>query len=289
MKKIGRSLVAAFVVLTTIGAAGVAAAASAPAATSAPASTSTSTATWSSLEQAALQATAGYRDTGPLTVVGTPSAAISSTVATPSGELSVAQRSLVATNATGTVDMVLALLGGSQLVVNEVGQTSSEPGAALVLRPGTSQIAGAYPLTKTSTATTTAAGPAHTIRTVDALAHDGALRHRPAHLDTTGGCYPAPSYPVVVTTGFGPLIDGLGGVRCLQYETMGLIVSVYHLGTREGTPNSGSGGGYYLGVNAYAFCYHITGWHAFRTTQLWSVNGVLQGGATSSYNTLHCT
>ena len=122
-----------------------------------PASASSATApNWPTLDQTGLAAAGTYRDEGALTVVGSPSPVSQSTVTTASGVISVAQRTVVADDTSGTVLLNLTLLGGRQLVVTELSPGAGFAGATLVLEPGTSTVAGTYPRPgNDGTATTT--------------------------------------------------------------------------------------------------------------------------------------
>lgn len=244
---------------------------------------------WTALEQAALSATQGYRAAGPVTAATSPSPAVESTVATASGPITVAERTVVATEGSATLVLGLSLLGGSQLVVSESSATGSGSDAVLVLDPGSSSVAGAVPVATTRAAATSAVRHGRSrITTVDAVrTWRDPSAGRPAET-TTGGCAPYPYDPVVVTSIFGPLVDADGVVACNDNETLAEIVSVYQGGTHEGTTNQGTDYGDYLSVNSYAECYPISGTHQFHTAELYSVNGVYQGGATSGNNGLHC-
>lgn len=289
MKNLVRPIVAAIAAMATmtvVGAAGP---------TAAQASTSLLSTSWSSYDQDALSAAATYRGDGTLTMTSTPSAVTDAPAAASStGQIAVSQQTVTASDGSGTVLLVLALLGGTQLVVNEIGQSSGGSGAALVLQAGTSSIAGAYPLTQPSTTATTTARVTARRAVHEAHAVDTGTRHHGGHharrgpVLATSNCWPEPYAPVVISSIFGPLIDGLGVVACNVFATMSLIVSVFRGGTRVGTVMGGTGGGTWLGINAYAVCTHISGSHLFHTAQLWAVNGVYQGGATSPNAWLHC-
>ena len=209
------------------------------------------------------------------------------TASTDTGPVSVAQQTMVAANGTGQVVLVLALLGGKQLLVNELSESAGGQSAVLVLQPGTSQVGEAYALPAPTVGGTAATVHGNGAHVVDDVLGSGGRHHR-AHLDVTGGCYPAPYAPVVISSTFGPLVDGLGVVRCATGETISIISSVFRGGTRVGTVSGGSGGGTWYGVNAYAPCNYNGSYNSFRTAQLWSVNGNYQGGATSTYSTLQC-
>jgi hypothetical protein len=250
---------------------------------------STTGSQWGQLQDAALAATANYRGDGPLHATEPPTPVSSSTIT--GTTITLQQRTLVTADSSGTVVLQLSLLGGQQLVVDEVAATAAFAGAALVLRPGSDAIAGAYPIPGGGvTRTTSAKRRRHTSEpiTVDTL-------HLPttesgARLDATGGCGPAPQLPRVITSTFGPLVQGLGIIECVQSETLSIIVGLYrgfftHVGATSGT----SGYSSYLGHDAYAPCSYISGTHDFRTSQLWSVNGNYQGGSTSGESALHCT
>ncbi|HVX20247.1 MAG TPA: hypothetical protein VHB02_02755 [Acidimicrobiales bacterium] len=250
---------------------------------------------WSTFRQSALAAVSTYRGSGAVTIVETPSSVSTSTVTTADGVISVAQQSFVATDDAGTVDVNVTLLGGRQLVVSEVDPGANYRGAALVLRPGTSSISGAYALPGTGHA----AADATTASLVRPIHHrhggivaSGAVAHNSrgatARLVTIGGCRATPAAPTVIGSTFGPLIDGAGVIRCSIGESLAQIVSIYEGGTHVGSTATGSGAGTLLIVNSYAPCTTIGGTNSFHTAELWSVNGTLQGGATSSSANLQC-
>lgn len=283
MKKFVRSFVAAIISVSVLSVVAI------TGSSSALASTVSATSAWTGYDQTALGAASAYGGLGTISMTTSPSEVTLTNATTPSGQIPVAQETIVASSSSGTVVLVVALLGGTQLVVNVLSESTGGQGTALVLQPGTSSVIGTYPLSApTVTATTAATRAVHEAHTADAVVRRaGAHRHH-ARLETTGGCYPAPYAPVVISSTFGPLIDGLGVIRCLYAETLSLIVAIYKGFTRQGTQSGGSGGGTWYGINAYAVCSHISGTHTFRTSQLWAVNGVLQGGATSSNAALHC-
>ncbi|HVX22483.1 MAG TPA: hypothetical protein VHB02_14115 [Acidimicrobiales bacterium] len=251
---------------------------------------------WSTLRQSAMTAVGAYRGNGALAITEAPSPVSTSTVTTADGVISVAQQSFVATDAAGTVDVNVTLLGGRQLVVHEVDPTADYRGEALVLRPGTASVSGSYALPGTGRAATTQATTAGLVRTTGGHRHggvpaSGAVSHghgMNARLVTIGGCGANPSAPVVIGSTFGPLIDGEGVISCFLNESLAEIVSDYEGSTHVGNTNSGTGSGTWLGVNSYAACTIIGGTNSFHTAELWSVNGIFQGGATSSSSALHC-
>lgn len=282
MKMFARPFVAAFVSLAAVTlVTGVGT-------QSALASSSASAGTWPSLDQTALKAAAASEGAGTLSMVGTPSAVTSTTTSTDTGPISVAQQTVVASNGTGEVVLVLALLGGKQLLVNELSETAGSQNAVLALRPGTSQIAGTYPLPAPSTAATAAHVHGHGARTVDDVLGTGGHHRGAAHLDVTGGCYSQPYEPTVISSTFGPLVDGLGVVRCYTGESISIIASVFRGGTRVGTVAGGSGSGTWYGVNAYAPCNYNGNYYGFHTAELWSINGNYEGGVTSGTSSLQC-
>jgi hypothetical protein len=75
----------------------------------------------------------------------------------------------------------------------------------------------------------------------------------------------------------------------LTGESLAEIVSLYEGSTHVGTTASNTDSGTFLGVNSYDGCTVITGTHSFHTAELWSVNGTVQGGATSINSNLHCS
>lgn len=243
---------------------------------------------WSVLEAEALTATAEYvgdsiHATGPLTPV------ISSAI--PTDSLTIQQRTLVAADSSTTYVLQLSLLNNEQLLIDELDPSASWTGAVLVLRPGTAAIASAYPVSAGSVTGISSrrrqAGASAPV-VLDTLSHSSP--NAPARLDTIGGCGAAPQLPKVVTTIFGRLIKGLGIIQCTTTETLAIIVGLYRgFFTHVGTTMGGTAVSSYLGVNAYAVCNHISGTHTFRTSQLWSVNGSSQGGASSGEAALHCT
>ena len=257
---------------------------------------------WPTLRQSALAAVSAYRGDGAVTVTETPSPVSTSTVTTADGVISVAQQSFVAADGSGAVDVNVTLLGGRQLVVNEANPAANYQGEALVLRPGSSSVAGAYALPGAKRASTADATTASLVRTIGhhligqhhggVVASTAVANHRSgaiARLVTIGGCYADPSAPVVIGSTFGPLIDGEGVISCSIAEALAQIVSDYQGSTHVGTTNSGTDSGKWLGVNSYAPCTTIGGTNSFHTAELWSVNGSLQGGATSPNANLHCT
>jgi hypothetical protein len=186
----------------------------------------------------------------------------------------------------------MALLGGTQLVVNEMSPAASYRGETLVLQPGSSTIVGTYPLRgATRSDATTATDRSHrSVDASDAVLHNTRGGGRAiARLVTIGGCYADPQAPTVIGSTFGPLIQGEGIITCLTSESLSEIVSLYRGSTHVGTTATGSGGGTFLGVNSYDGCTVITGTHSFHTAELWSVNGTVQGGATSVSSNLRCS
>jgi hypothetical protein len=249
---------------------------------------------WSVLQQDALQATAAYRGDGALHATGTAGTVVDSSVATPSGSVSVAQRTLVATDNSGSVVLQLVLLGGAQELVTEASPTAGYQGATLVLAPGSSSVAASYPQPGVASPAATTAWHPRARRTVttDAVVRSLQEPSRPgsAHLDVTGGCYPAPQNPIVVTTVFGPLVQGEGAIVCYATETLSLIVSIYRgFLTRVGNTSGGTSYANYFAYSTYDACSHISGTHDFRTAEIWGVNGVDEGGSTSDESALHCT
>ena len=254
--------------------------------------TGASPSSWSTAEQTALGAAAGFRGDGPLAVVGAFSSITTSVVTTASGAVTVAQRSVVATDGSGVVVVNLTVLGGRQLVVTERSPSAGYSGETLVLGPGTSTVTGRYPLQGTTATALTSDGQRGRglhggIVATDAVAHPSD-RRPVARLVTIGGCGPRPQIPGVIGSTFGPLIDGEGIVTCSTGESLAEIVSDYEGSTHVGNTATGTGGGTHLGINAYAACTIVTATHSFHTAELYSVNGIVQGGATSSSANLHC-
>ena len=87
---------------------------------------------------------------------------------------------------------------------------------------------------------------------------------------------------------YGYLIQGAGVIECYNSETLSIIASLYEGSTHVGTSAGGSGSGTIYSINAYAYCNRISGTNGFHTAQIWSVNGNLQGGATSGTSYLNC-
>jgi hypothetical protein len=256
---------------------------------------SAATANWSTLEQTGLGAASTYRGDGALTAVGSPSPVSDSTVTTASGVISVAQRTVVADDTSGTVLLNLTLLGGRQLVVTELSPGAGFAGATLVLEPGTSTVVGTYPRPgNDGTATTTgAARGSNTVKASTAtLRQTLSSAHRSRRpvdrLVTIGGCAPYPAAPGVIGSTFGPLVQGEGVIECGTTETLSQVVSDYRGGTHVGSTATGSDRSTVLDVNAYYGCTVIGGTNGFHTAELWSVHGTLQGGATSGTANLHC-
>ncbi len=261
-----------------------------------PASASSATTSWPTLDQTGLAAASTYRGDGALTAVGSPSPVSDSTVTTASGVISVAQRTVVADDTSGTVLVNLTLLGGRQLVVTELSPGADFAGATLVLEPGTSTVAGTYPRPgNDGTATTTGAvrhgstavpASTATLREVSSPGHRS--RHGIDRLVTIGGCVPDPAPPDVIGSTFGPLVQGEGVIDCLVTETLAEIVADYRGNTHVGNTATGSDRGNWLGVDAYYGCSVISGTNGFETDELWAVNGTVEGGAQSSPANLHC-
>lgn len=256
------------------------------------------TVSWSTLDQTGLAAASAYRGDGALAVVGSPSPVSDSTVTTASGVVSVAQRTVVADDTSGTVLVNLTLLGGRQLVVTERSPAADFAGATLVLEPSTSTVAGIYPQPAIAgaAANTTTGAARHgstavpvstaTLRQVSSAAHRS--RHGVDRLVTIGGCGPYPAPPGVIGSTFGPLVQGEGVISCGTTETLAQVVSDYRGNTHVGNSATGSDRGTWLGITAYDGCSVISGTNGFHTAELWSVNGVVQGGATSGTASLHC-
>lgn len=234
------------------------------------------TPSWSSLRQSAYQAVASYQGTAsPLVIQGHPSSISDSSATTDSdGVISVEQETVVTSNAQGGTEILgLNLLGGRQLVVDVYGPTSGSGGEILVLQPGSPEIAGSYPLYAG-----TSASSANTAR------HRGGRSQ--IRLVTIGGCSGFAYPPGVIGSTFGPLVQGDGTISCLTGESLAALVSLYVGSTHVGTTAGGTDIGTYLSVNSYFGCH--SGSATFHTAELWSVNGSLQGGTTSSPSSLQC-
>lgn len=262
--------------------------------TALPASASQSSPNWLDLQQTALTVVGQYRGHGPVGMVGQPSSPSSSSMTTPSGVVSVTQEFIEASDQAGTVVVQVVLLGGQQLVVSEMNPEQGYEGATLVLQPGSSAIAGVYPLHGQASGTSDSDATVHrsirrsrgAVQAIDATSSSSG--HRVDRLVTIGGCHPAPQAPGVISSMYGYLIQGEGVIECYNSETLSLIVSIYEGSTHVGTTAGGSGSGIIYGLDAYAYCNVISGTNSFHTAQLWSVNGNLQGGATSGSSNLHC-
>ena len=258
------------------------------------ASASPTAASWSTLDRTGLAAASAYRGDGPLTAVGNPSPVSDSFVITASGTVSVAQRTVVAVDTSGTVLLNLTLLGSRQLIVTELSSGSSYSGAVLVLEPDSSTVEGVYPRPSTTEAPATtsvhraAVGRASVATLREPSSSGPRSRGGVDRLVTIGGCFPNPQTPGVIGSTFGPLVMGEGIISCGTPETLSQIVSIYRSGTQVGGSGSGSNSSNYLAVNAYYGCTVIGGTNPFVTAELWSVNGVVQGGRTSGTGNLHC-
>jgi hypothetical protein len=235
------------------------------------------TAAWPGLEAQALHAVAMYLGSGPVGSTGSPTGIASSTVTTGTGQtISVQQQTVPATDSAGNLVVGLSLLGGQQLVVTEQDPTGAQPGATLVLSPGSVQVAQ--------------------VRTLPRLVRrtaSGTILRADDSGSGAGGCggYPAP--PGVVNSVFGPLIMGPGVVACYYSpESIGVFAQIYEnpWGNSRAVGNAGGGSTYgtFLVENSYAPCY-AAGYNTyFITAELWSLNGNLAGGATSSVASLNC-
>ncbi len=289
MKRCIGPLLAAFLPIVGVGAIAVAPM-TASAATTA---TSSGTPSWSSLEQTALGVASGARGDGPLAEIGSPSSVAQSTIPTASGPVSLSQQTVVATDRSGVVVLDLALLGGRQLVVSEMSPAANDQGETLVLAPGTSTVTGTYRLSGASQATaeTAALRTASHRRGSSIVASDGVLHrggHHVATLTAAGGCFPAPQSPGVISSIYGPLIQGEGIIDCTSSaETLAQIIGLY-MGSTQLNNAGGATYGSYLAINVYSPCYSSSA-HSFQTAELWSVNGVLQSGANSGWSSLNCT
>ena len=291
MKRYTGPLLAALLPIVGVGALAVA-----PATTSAAASAGTSTSSgapnWSSLEQTALGVTATARGDGALDEAGSPTAVAESTIPTSSGSVSLAQQTVVATDQSGVVVVDLALLGGRQLVVSEVSPAANDQGETLVLAPGTSTVTGTYRLAGASQATAQTAALRTASRGGTRIVASNAVVHRGgrhvATLTAAGGCFAAPQSPGVISSVYGPLIQGEGIIDCTSSaETLAEIIGLYMSSTQLNNAG-GATYGSYLALNTYSPCYSSSG-HWFQTAELWSINGTLQGGSDSGWSALNCT
>lgn len=238
---------------------------------------------WSQLQSDALTAAANYLGVGSLDATAPLTPVATSTI--PGITVTVQQRTLVAADSSSTIVLGLSYLGDEQLVVDVMDATAGFQGATLVLRPGSDSVTGTYALPGATSATSSVR---HGRRPHGGIALDSFTG---AHSTLVGtGCTALPQHPTAITSTFGPLIKGVGVISCVLTESLAIIVGLYrgvftHVGTTSGTTISSS----YVTQGAYAQCIHISGTHNFRTSQLWSVNGNFQGGATSSEAALHCT
>jgi hypothetical protein len=224
-------------------------------------SASVATATWASYVATGLAVSAAARGDGPLTLRAPGSPVVDSTVDAPDGPVAIAQQTLVAADRSGEVVVSLTVLGGAQLVVDEMSPSAGFAGKVIVLEPGSSTVAGTYP--QPAGVVAPAAG-------------------------TTHGCRGYPQAPVVIGSGFGPLIEGHGVVGCTTTASINLIVSLYKSGTHVGTTAAGSSTTTYYVVTSYAPCTAISGTHPFQTDQLWDTPGSGVNGNTSSTANLKC-
>ena len=241
--------------------------------------------TWPSLEHTALVVAAAQRGDGSLVPNGAATAVVRSSVTTAEGPVGVAQRTVVAVDGSGPVVVQLSLLGGSQLVVDEQSPTDVSGGAVLVLRPGSDHVVGTYPIDRPTAATPVDVSG----RVVEAV--ETAPLHPPhprRRLVTAGGCYGSPQTPLVIGSTFGPLVQGEGIVSCSLSESLSVIAALYSGSSQLGTAAGGSATGYYLAVDVYYGCSLTTGTRSFHTAELWAVDNVLEGGATSGSANLHC-
>ncbi|HVX23125.1 MAG TPA: hypothetical protein VHB02_17425 [Acidimicrobiales bacterium] len=220
--------------------------------------------TWQSWQADALHAVSTIRDQGPVTLAALPGPISVSLVDTSSGPITIEQQSIEAQDGSGKVDLTLASLDGQQLTVTVAGASSA---TVLVLDPNGTTIQHEYQ-----------------VPTIQTSSHHGRAR---VHLVTIGGCHPYAYPPMVIGSIFGPLVDGLGTINCSVTEDLAAIVSLYIGGTHVGATATGSDSGTYLGVNSFFSC-SSGGPNTFHTAELWSVNGVVQGGTTSTGASLGC-
>ncbi len=229
---------------------------------------------WATLEQQALGAVSSYQDVGPLSAIGPMSSSTSSSFTLADGRQVPVQQRNVVTSDGQALDLVL--LGGAQLVVTAASATG---GSTMVLQPGSSTVAGAYPLVA---AAGTGGGSGAALGT--AAGGPSALL-----TSTPGNCYAAPGAPGVVGSVFGPLVMGVGEVVCYSSnENISILASIDENGTQVSGTAGGSGYTSFLQVAVYSGCTPISWTNAFQTAQLWSINGVLEGGAVSAASYLGC-
>jgi hypothetical protein len=229
---------------------------------------------WAALEQQALGAVTSYQDIGPLSAVGPMSGSTASSFPLADGRRVPVQQRSVITSDGQVLDLVL--LGGTQLVVATASATGS---SMMVLRPGTSTVVGVYPLV---TAGGSSGGPGGAVGT--------AAGGPPAVLTSTpGNCYAAPGAPGVVGSAYGPLVMGVGEVVCYSSnENISILASIDENGVQVSGTAGGSGYTSFLQVAVYSQCTPVSWTNAFQTAELWSINGVLEGGAVSSASYLGC-
>jgi hypothetical protein len=229
---------------------------------------------WSTLEEQALSAVAAYQNIGPLSATGPMSASTSSSFSLADGQqVPVLQRSVTTSDGQA---LGLVLLGGTQLLVTTASLTGS---SVMVLRPGTSSVADAYPL---ATAGGSSGGPGGPLAS--------AAGGQTAVLTSTpGDCYADPGAPGVVGSIYGPLVMGVGEVLCYtSNENISILASIDENGSQVSGTASGSGYSSYLQVAVYSQCTPVSWYNAFQTAQLWSINGVLESGAVSPVAYLNC-
>ena len=102
-----------------------------------------------------------------------------------------------------------------------------------MLAPGTSTVTGTYRLAGASQATaqTAALRTASHRHGTGIVASDGVLHrggHHVATLATAGGCFPAPQEPGVISSIYGPLIQGTGVIDCtVERGDTGEVIGLY--------------------------------------------------------------
>jgi hypothetical protein len=189
--------------------------------------------------------------------------------------VSVEQRTVLVADGTTDVLVGVTVLGGQQLVVDLIDPTTGDA-TTLVLAPDSSNANQRVQV--------------HARRHL--LVSSGTAVSGDAPAAVAGGCYASPDNPFVIGSVYGPLVKGIGVVSCpYGNEKLAVTASLYER-TATGSTHVGNGGtgsvfGTYLAVDAYDACSASTG-HQFQTAQLWSVNGVLEAGATSGWPTLGC-
>jgi hypothetical protein len=237
---------------------------------------------WSAYEQEAVTAIGALPGQSAITATSALTAPITTSVTTASGSvISAVERSFVATDETGTVDVGLTLLGGEQVIVDVTSPSSSTALTVLSLAPGSSTVADSATApvvagTGAGSAADSASGSAAAVVS-----------------DASTNCYAVEYSPVVIGSDYGPLIQGLGGAACTQTtEVLGAIVSLSSNGTGVGSASGGSSSPNhvwsYLAPYDYAGCTVTSSASSFQTNVLYSIGGSVAGSGSSSASSLDC-